>query len=184
MDGLRPAFADVELKACAKFGRPRSVYVAPGPMELLDPYLLLERPEIVAKAQRSLRRRHRELFVIQRLEADGTRVRGVLNGLTITRTIKNMKPDLRRLAVLETGDGQRVSQSTARKHDQKLTEGITRLRRRLKDNRLERQRLQDEVDGAATVIAAPLAENAALRERLGNRSAVVISLGRTQAARE
>ncbi|MFJ8948219.1 site-specific integrase [Streptomyces sp. NPDC102395] len=74
--GQRPAFADVELKACAKFGRPRSVYVAPDPMELLDPYLLLERPEIVAKAQRSLRRRHRELFVIQRLEADGARVRG------------------------------------------------------------------------------------------------------------
>ncbi|MFG2472608.1 hypothetical protein ACGFXB_45415 [Streptomyces canus] len=105
VDGLRPAFADVELKACAKFGRPRSVYVAPDPMELLDPYLLLERPEIVAKAQRSLRRRYRELFVIQRLEADGTRVRGVLDGLTITRTIENMKPDLRRLAVRETGDG-------------------------------------------------------------------------------
>ncbi|MFD1275915.1 hypothetical protein ACFQ51_42595 [Streptomyces kaempferi] len=78
----------------------------------------------------------------------------------------------------------RVSQSTARKHDQKLTEEITRLRRRLKANRLERQRLQDEVDAATTVIAALLAENAALRERLGNRSAVVIPLGRTQAARE
>ncbi|MFI5820377.1 hypothetical protein ACIA8I_14830 [Streptomyces rishiriensis] len=90
LDGQRPAFADVEPKACAKFGQPRSVDVAPDPMELLDPYLLLERPEIVAKAQRSLRRRHRELFVVRRLEADGTRVRGVLDGLTITRTIKNM----------------------------------------------------------------------------------------------
>ncbi|MFE0206900.1 site-specific integrase [Streptomyces sp. NPDC058985] len=29
VDGRRPAFADVELKACAMFGRPRSVYVAP-----------------------------------------------------------------------------------------------------------------------------------------------------------
>lgn len=103
--GRRPTFTDIDLKACAKFGRPRSVYVAPDPMELLDPYLLLERPEIVAKAQRSLRRRHRELFVVQRLEADGTKVRGVLDGLTITRTIKNMKPGLRRLAVLETGAG-------------------------------------------------------------------------------
>ncbi|MFH8682045.1 hypothetical protein [Streptomyces lydicus] len=105
VDGRRPAFADVELKACAKFGRPRSVYVAPDPMELLDPYLLLERPESVAKAQRSLRRRHRELFAILRLEADGTRVRGVLDGRVTTRTVKNMKPDLRRLAVRETGDG-------------------------------------------------------------------------------
>ncbi|MDO0923944.1 site-specific integrase [Streptomyces sp. TG1A-8] len=105
LDGQRPAFVDVELKACAKFGRPRSVYVGPDPMELLDAYLLLERPEIVEKAQHSLRRRHRELFVIQRLEADGTRVRGVLDGLTITRTIKNMKSDLRRLAAWETGGG-------------------------------------------------------------------------------
>ncbi|MER6015965.1 tyrosine-type recombinase/integrase [Streptomyces bluensis] len=105
LHGLRPAYADVHLKACAKLGRPRSVYVGPDPMELLGPYLLLERPEIVAKAQRSLRRRCRELFVIQRLEADGTRVRGVLDGVTITRTVKNMKPDLRRLAVRETGDG-------------------------------------------------------------------------------
>jgi hypothetical protein len=105
VDGRRPAFADVELKACAKFGRPRSVYVAPDRMELLGPYLLLERPDIVAKAQCSLRRRHRELFVIQRLEADG------YEGPRGTRRpddhahVKNMKPDLRRPAVVETGDG-------------------------------------------------------------------------------
>jgi hypothetical protein len=89
----------------------------------------------------------------------------------------------RATAVLADWDN-RVSQSTARKHDQKLTEEITRLRRQLKENRIERQRLQDEVDAAATVIAAVLAENAALRERAGNRSAVVIPLGRTQAAQE
>ncbi|WP_299540734.1 site-specific integrase [uncultured Streptomyces sp.] len=103
--GPRPPFADVDLKACAKYGHPRSVYVPPGPMELLDPYLLLERSEIVARAQRTLRRRHRELFVIDRLEADGMKVRGILNGRTTTRVIKNMKPDLRRLAVMETGGG-------------------------------------------------------------------------------
>ncbi|MFJ9005422.1 hypothetical protein [Streptomyces canus] len=45
--GLRPAVADVDLAACAKYGRPRSVYVPRDAMELLDPYLLLERPEIV-----------------------------------------------------------------------------------------------------------------------------------------
>ncbi|MER6573338.1 hypothetical protein ABT288_46155 [Streptomyces sp. NPDC001093] len=78
----------------------------------------------------------------------------------------------------------RVSQGTASKHDQKLTEDHP-PRRRLQDNRLEQQRLQDEVDAAAaTVIAALLAENAALREPAGNRSAVVTRLGRTQAARE
>ncbi|CAL9278943.1 hypothetical protein [Streptomyces sp. SudanB182_2057] len=74
-------------------------------MELLDPYLLIERPEIVAAAQRSLRRRWRGLFVVSRLEADGTRVRGVLDGVTVVRTIRDMPPELRRVAVLETGGG-------------------------------------------------------------------------------
>ncbi|MER5358844.1 site-specific integrase [Streptomyces sp. NPDC002785] len=104
-NGQRPPTADVELAACAKYKRPRTVYVPRDPMELLDPYLLIERPEIVARAQRTLRRRHRDLFVVQRLEADGTKVRGILEGRTVVRSIKDMAPDLRRIAVLETGDG-------------------------------------------------------------------------------
>jgi site-specific recombinase XerD len=103
--GRRPPTADVDLAACAKYKRPRTAYVPRDAMELLDPYLLIERPEIVARAQRTLRRRHRELFVVQRLEADGTKVRGVLEGRTVTRSIKDMAPDLRRIAVMETGDG-------------------------------------------------------------------------------
>lgn len=86
--GSRPAVADVDLGACAKYGRPRSVYVPRDTMELLDPYLLLERPGIVATAQRTLRRQVRDLFVLQRIDADGTRVRGVLEGVTVTRAIK------------------------------------------------------------------------------------------------
>ncbi len=103
--GPKPATADVDLAACAKYQRPRSAYVPLGAMALMDPYLLLERPRIVAKAQRALRRRNRELFVIQRLEADSARIRGVLDGRTVTRVIKDMDPELRRIAVLETGDG-------------------------------------------------------------------------------
>ncbi|MFB6674150.1 hypothetical protein ACFCWG_17440 [Streptomyces sp. NPDC056390] len=107
--GPKPATADVDLAACAKYQRPRSVYVPLGAMALMDPYLLLERPRIVAKAQRAaqresarLRRRSRELFVIQRLDADSARIRGVLDGCTVTRVIKEMDPELRRIAVLET----------------------------------------------------------------------------------
>ncbi|MBC2864482.1 hypothetical protein [Streptomyces mexicanus] len=74
-------------------------------MAMLGPYLLIERPEIVAAAQRRLRRRQRELFVVDRLEAEGTRVRGVLDGVTITQSVKILKPELRRIAVMETGDG-------------------------------------------------------------------------------
>lgn len=41
-----------------------------------------------------------------------------------------------------------------------------------------------EVDAAATVIAALIAVNTALREQIAQRSAVVIPLDRTHAARE
>ncbi|SIM72986.1 tyrosine-type recombinase/integrase [Micromonospora cremea] len=105
LDARRPRTADVELGACAKAGHHRSVYVPGDAMELLGPYLLLERPEIVAKAQGTLRRDHRDLFVISRLEADGAKVCGVLEGRTVTRSIRGMDPRLRRIAVRETGDG-------------------------------------------------------------------------------
>ncbi|MFD7623939.1 tyrosine-type recombinase/integrase [Streptomyces sp. NPDC059802] len=105
MAGQRSPTVDVDLAECAKYSRPRTVYVPADAMELLDPYLLIERPEIVASAQRTLRRRSRELFVVQRVEADGTRVRGIFGGQTISRVIKDMAPGLRRLAVRETGDG-------------------------------------------------------------------------------
>lgn len=69
------------------------------------PYLLLERPGIVARAQRTLRRQVRDLFVVQRVDGDGDRVRGVLEGVTVTRMIEDMKPGLRRITVLEAGSG-------------------------------------------------------------------------------
>ncbi|KUN57219.1 hypothetical protein AQJ46_48495 [Streptomyces canus] len=101
----RPYTTDVDLAACAKRKQPRSVYVPTDAMELLDPYLTIERPEIVAKAQRTLRRQHRDLFVVTRIEANGRKFRGVLEGRTITRVVKDMDPDLRRITVLETGGG-------------------------------------------------------------------------------
>ncbi|WP_326659235.1 hypothetical protein [Streptomyces canus] len=73
---------------------------------------------------------------------------------------------------------------TASKHAQAQAAEIAHLRRRLRDNRHERQRLQDEVDAAATVIAALIAENAALRDQLAKRSAVVAPLDRGHAVRE
>jgi hypothetical protein len=104
-DGRRPRAVDVELGACAKFGHSRSVYVPADAMDLLEGYLLLERPEIVAKAQGALQRAHRDLFVVTRLEADGAKVHGVLDGHRVTRSTRGMDPHLRRIAVRETGDG-------------------------------------------------------------------------------
>ncbi|GGJ58381.1 hypothetical protein [Streptomyces brasiliensis] len=137
------------------------------------------RPGLSTTAEKALREAMERLFTGRPIRTDGKLTKQNLwREAGVSRAIMN-----RATAVLADWDNQ-VSQSTARKHDQKLTEGITRLRRRLKDNCLERQGLQDEVDAAATVIAALLAENATLRERLGNRSSAVIPLGRTQAARE
>ncbi|MDT9692766.1 hypothetical protein Q5762_31475 [Streptomyces sp. P9(2023)] len=68
----------------------------------------------------------------------------------------------------------RVGRSPASLRDQKLSEEITLLRRQLKDSRRKRQRLQQQVDAAATVIAVLLAENSALREQLIKRAAVVV----------
>ncbi|MCX4523284.1 hypothetical protein OG402_38260 [Streptomyces anulatus] len=82
--------------------------------------------------------------------------------------------------VLETWDA-RVSSSPASLHSQQQAEEIARLRKKLRLNQDERQRLQDQVDAVTTVLTVLLAENAALREQLANRSAVVIPLGRTQA---
>jgi hypothetical protein len=137
------------------------------------------RPGLSLKAERALREAMERLFTGQ-----PTRTDGKLTKQNLWREAGVSRATMyRATAVLADWDN-RVGRSTVRKHDQKLTEEITRFRRRLKENRLERQRLQDEVDAAATVIAALLAENAALREQAANRSAVVIPLGRTQAARE
>lgn len=105
MDGQRPASTYVDLSVCAKGKYPRSTYVPMDAMELLDPYLLLERPLMVASAQHSLRRQYRDLFVVNRIEADGTRVRGVFEGQQVSWKVKMMEPELRRLCVWETGDG-------------------------------------------------------------------------------
>ncbi|MEU7162450.1 hypothetical protein [Streptomyces chrestomyceticus] len=72
--------------------RPRSVCVPAGAMGMLGTCLLIEHPGIVAAAQRTLRRRHRELFVVDRLEADGTRVHGELDGVRSIRTVTVLKP--------------------------------------------------------------------------------------------
>ncbi|MFF3277522.1 hypothetical protein ACFYWU_42400 [Streptomyces chrestomyceticus] len=61
-------------------------------MKMLHPYLLIERPGIVAAAPCTPRRRHRELFVVDHLEADGTWAHGVLDDVPITRTVKMLKP--------------------------------------------------------------------------------------------
>ncbi|MFE1841155.1 hypothetical protein [Streptomyces sviceus] len=89
----------------------------------------------------------------------------------------------RATAVLSDWDNH-LSHSAASKRAQDQAAEIARLRSRLGDKRHGRQRLQDEVDPGATVIAALFAESTALREQIAQRSAVVISLDRAHATRE
>ncbi|WP_329375185.1 hypothetical protein [Streptomyces sp. NBC_01483] len=136
-------------------------------------------PGLSHKAEQALREAMERLFTGQPVRTDGKLTKQNLwREAGVSRATMNHAT-----AVLADWDN-RVSQSTAGKHDEKQATEIARLCRRLSNNRHERQRLQDEVDAAATVIAALLAENAALRDQLTKRSAVVVPLYRGQAVRE
>ncbi|MFD5234631.1 hypothetical protein ACFWJ5_40285 [Streptomyces qaidamensis] len=100
-----------------------------------------------------------------------------------TRTKDNLwreagvsRATLNRATVVLAEWDNRVGRSPASLRDQYQREEITRLRRQLRGNQQERQRLQQQVDAAATVIATLLAENAVLRGQLAKRSGVVVPL--------
>lgn len=113
-----------------------------------------------------------------------TRTDGKLTKNNLWREAGVSRATMNRATVVITEWDRRVRQSPASRRDQQQTDEIARLRSQLKANRHERQRLQDQVDAAASVIAVLLAENAALREQAAKRSAVVIPLDRAHAARE
>ena len=106
LDGGRPgAGVEIELAACAKFGRPRSVYAPRSALELVRTYVLLERRHIVAAAQATLAKRRSELFVVD-VDQDGRgKLRGVLDGGRVTRSIRHMPAELRKVTVMDTGSG-------------------------------------------------------------------------------
>ncbi|MGV9901610.1 hypothetical protein ACWDU8_03715 [Streptomyces sp. NPDC003388] len=132
-----------------------------------------------ATAEKALREAMERLFTGRPIRTDGKLTKQNLwREAGVSRATMN-----RATAVLVDWDNH-VSHSAASKHDQAQAAEIARLRRQVRDNRNERQRLQDEVDAAATVIAALLAENTALREQLAKRSAVVVPLDRGHAVRD
>lgn len=78
----------------------------------------------------------------------------------------------------------RVDESPTTALDRQRREELSEVRGKLRNSRQECRKLQDQVDAAATIIAALLAENAAFRDQLAKRSAVVIPLDRAHAIRE
>lgn len=93
--------AEFTAQACAKYGTARAIYVPEDAMDAVETYLLLERPELTSAAATSLGRRHRELFVVSRIEREAGRLRGVLDGQQRVFDMSAMPPDLRRITVHE-----------------------------------------------------------------------------------
>ncbi|MFD4829138.1 hypothetical protein ACFWPV_04660 [Streptomyces uncialis] len=71
--------AEFTVQACAKYGKARTLYVPEDAVGSVDTYVLLERPELTAAAAPRLGRRHRDLFVVSRIDRESGRNRGVLD---------------------------------------------------------------------------------------------------------
>jgi site-specific recombinase XerD len=93
------------VQACAKYGKARGIYVPADSMKGLDPYLVLERPEQAATSAKRLEKRHRDLFVVSRIDHASGLVYGVLDGMEKVLEMSAMDPDLRRITVQETEVG-------------------------------------------------------------------------------
>jgi site-specific recombinase XerD len=93
------------VQACAKYGKARNIYVPEESMRAIELYLLLERPEQAARSAARLERRHRDLFVVSRIDHASGRIYGVLDGMKREYVMSAMEPELRRITVHETTAG-------------------------------------------------------------------------------
>jgi len=93
------------VQACAKYGKYREIFVPTGALDAVETFLLLERPELVAASATTLARRRRELFVVDQVDHETGKLRGVLDGCRRTFVTSAMEPELRRITVRETDGG-------------------------------------------------------------------------------
>lgn len=93
------------VQACAKYGKYREIFVPTGALDAVETFVLLERPELVAASAASLARRRRELLVVDDVDQETGKLRGVLEGRRRAFVISAMKPELRRITVRETDGG-------------------------------------------------------------------------------
>lgn len=96
---------ELRLSACAKFGRPRTVYAPRAALDMVHTYQRLERRHVVEAAQATLAKQRPDLFVVDAAQSGRGRLRGVLDGVRVTRLIEEMPPELRRITVMDTGSG-------------------------------------------------------------------------------
>jgi hypothetical protein len=93
------------VQACAKYGMRREVFVPAGALDAVEAFLLRERPELAFASAKVLARRHRDLFVVSRVEAEAGRVHGTLGGRRRVFAMPAIDPKLRRIKVWETEAG-------------------------------------------------------------------------------
>ncbi|MDX3577711.1 MULTISPECIES: hypothetical protein [Streptomyces] len=99
--GMTGGAAEYTVQACAKYGKARTIYVPEDAVASADLFCLLERPDIVRRAGRSLERKARDLFVVGEVDVAGGRVRGILDGVVREFQMSAMPANLRRIAVFE-----------------------------------------------------------------------------------
>ncbi|MFF2618786.1 hypothetical protein [Kitasatospora sp. NPDC058046] len=99
--GLPGGGAEFQLQACAKYGKARPVYVPEDAVASADLFCVLERPDIVRKAARSLERKARDLFIVDEVDVAGGRVKGVQDGVVREYEMSAMDARLRRITVCE-----------------------------------------------------------------------------------
>ncbi|MEU1379492.1 hypothetical protein [Streptomyces albidoflavus] len=99
--GMPSGGAEFLLQACAKYGKARSIYVSEDAVASADLFCVLERPDIVSRAARTLERKARDLFVVGEVDVAGGRVKGVLDGVVREYEMSAMDAKLRRITVFE-----------------------------------------------------------------------------------
>lgn len=93
----------VTLEACAKYGAFRTVTLIPRIQPMIDLYIRSERAMYAERATRSLKRKHKNFFVVQSIQQthNPPRVVGTVNGTTQQYHLHRIPPDLRRIMVHE-----------------------------------------------------------------------------------
>ncbi|WP_310726641.1 hypothetical protein [Streptomyces sp. N2A] len=99
--GMPGGAAEYTVQACAKYGKARTVYVPEDAVASADLFCLLERPDIVRRAARTLARKARDLFVVGEVDVAGGWVRGVQDGIVREYEMSAMDAKLRRITVYE-----------------------------------------------------------------------------------
>lgn len=99
--GMPGGAAEFTAQACAKYGKARTIYIPEDAVASADLFCLLESPDIVRRAARTLERKACDLFVVGEVDVASGRVRGILDGVEREFQMSAMTAKQRRITVFE-----------------------------------------------------------------------------------